>query len=123
MADRSILWAAKSGRIDRSIFVELKGGLVAIRKPEKRRRSTAQGLTGRAARRLWVSKKTLEAADCIILLTSLPTTSRRRRPQKNSAIQPASGPRPSSFVICNTPVEVSIYQPGVDCPCRPLKRR
>src|SRR5215470_4486128 len=75
----AILRAAKSGRIDREIFIERKGGpnlalrLVAIRKPQKaatearrkaRRDAQREGYT--------VSKGTLEAADWIILLTSLP---------------------------------------------------
>jgi len=71
--------AAKSGRIDRPIFVERKDGpnlalrLVAIRKPEK-----AAAQARRKARRdaqregHQVSKGTLEAADWVILLTSLP---------------------------------------------------
>ena len=75
----AMLRAAKSGRIDRPIFVERKAGanlalrLVAIRKPEK-----AAAQARRKARRdaqregYQVSKGTLEAADWVILLTSLP---------------------------------------------------
>src|SRR5436190_16561299 len=75
----AMLRAAKSGRIARPIFVECKAGanlalrLVAIRKPEK-----AAAQARRKARRdaqregYQVSKGTLEAADWVILLTSLP---------------------------------------------------
>jgi hypothetical protein len=76
----AMLRAAKSGRIDRPIFIERKGGpnlalrLVAIRKPEK-----AAAQARRKARRdaqregYQISKKTLAAADWVILLTSLRT--------------------------------------------------
>jgi hypothetical protein len=74
----ALLRAAKGGRIDRPIWIERKGGanlalrLVAIRKPEN---AGAQAL--RKARRdaqregYQISKATLEAADWVILVTSL----------------------------------------------------
>jgi Transposase DDE domain len=74
----ALLRAAKNGRIDQPIFIERKGGpnlalrLVAIRKPEK-----AAAASRRKARRdaqregYQVSKETLEAADWVILVTSL----------------------------------------------------
>ena len=74
----AILRAAQSGRVDRPIFVERKGGpnlalrLVAIRKPE-RAAAEARRKARRDAQRegYQVSKETLEAADWVILLTSL----------------------------------------------------
>jgi Transposase DDE domain len=75
----AMLRAAEGGRLDRPIFIERKGGpnltlrLVAIRKPE-----TAAAEARRKAKRdaqregYQVSKETLEAADWVILLTSLP---------------------------------------------------
>jgi hypothetical protein len=74
----AMLRAAKGGRIDRPIWIERKGGanlalrLVAIRKPE-----AAAAQARRKARRdaqregYQISKATLEAADWVILLTSL----------------------------------------------------
>ncbi len=74
-----MLRAAKSGRIDRPIFVECKVGpnlamrLVAIRKPEKAAAEARRKARRDAQREGYnVSKETLEAADWVILLTSLP---------------------------------------------------
>ena len=75
----AMLRAAKSGRIDRPIFVERKAGanlalrLVAIRKPEKAAAQARRKARRDAQREGYrVSKETLEAADWVILLTSLP---------------------------------------------------
>ena len=75
----AMLRAAKSGRIDRAIFVERKLGpnlalrLVAIRKPEKAAAEARRKARRDAQREGYqVSKETLEAADWVILLTSLP---------------------------------------------------
>src|SRR5882672_10372870 len=75
----AMLRAAKSGRIDRPIFVERKGGpnlalrLVAIRKPEKAAAEARRKARRDAQREGYrVSKETIEAADWVILLTSLP---------------------------------------------------
>jgi hypothetical protein len=75
----AMLRAAKSGRIDRPIFIEHTGGpdlalrLVAIRKPEKAAAEARRKARRDAQREGYrVSKQTLEAADWIILLTSLP---------------------------------------------------
>jgi hypothetical protein len=75
----AMLRAAKSGRIDRPIFVECKVGpnlamrLVAIRKPEKAAAEARRKARRDAQREGYnVSKETLEAADWVILLTSLP---------------------------------------------------
>jgi DDE family transposase len=74
----AMLRAVKGGRVDRPMWIERKGGaslalrLVAIRKPEK-----AAAQARRKARRdaqregYQISKATLEAADWVILLTSL----------------------------------------------------
>jgi Transposase DDE domain len=74
----AMLRAAKNGRIDRPIFVERKGGpnlalrLVAIRKPEKAAAEARRKARRDAQREGYqVSKGTLEAADWVILLTSL----------------------------------------------------
>ena len=83
MANRSIsspcCGRPKSGRIDRPIFVERKAGanlalrLVAIRKPEKAAEEARRKARRDAQREGYqVSKGTLEAADWVILLTSLP---------------------------------------------------
>jgi hypothetical protein len=75
----AMLRAAKSGRIDRPIFVERKRGpnlalrLVAVRKPEKAAAEARRKARRDAQREGYqVSKGTLEAADWVILLTSLP---------------------------------------------------
>ena len=75
----AMLRVAKSGRIDRPIFVERKVGpnlalrLVAIRKPEKAAAEARRKARRDAQREGYqVSKETLEAADWVILLTSLP---------------------------------------------------
>jgi hypothetical protein len=80
-----MLRAAESGRIDRPIFVERKGGpnlalrLVAIRKPEKAAAEARRKARRDAQREGYqVSKKTLEAADWVILLPSHPIPSRRK---------------------------------------------
>jgi len=74
----AMLRAAKNGLIDRPIFVERKGGpnlalrLVAIRKPEKAATQARRKARRDAQREGYrVSKETLEAADWVILLTSL----------------------------------------------------
>lgn len=74
----AILRAAKNGRIDRPIFIERKGGpnlalrLVAIRKPEKAAAESRRKARRDAQREGYqVSKETLEAADWVILVTSL----------------------------------------------------
>ena len=70
--------AAESGRIDQPIFIERKGGpnlalrLVAIRKPEKAAAEARRKARRDAQREGYqVSPETLEAADWVILLTSL----------------------------------------------------
>jgi hypothetical protein len=75
----AMLRAAKGGRIDRPIVVERKGGpnlalrLVAIRKPQKAAAEARRKARRDAQREGYqVSKGTLEAADWVILLTSLP---------------------------------------------------
>jgi len=75
----AMLRAAKNGRIDRPIFVERKAGanlalrLVAVRKPEKAAEEARRKARRDAQREGYqVSKGTLEAADWVILLTSLP---------------------------------------------------
>ena len=75
----AMLRAAKNGCIDRPIFVECKSGpnlalrLVAIRKPEKAAAEARRKARRDAQREGYqVSKGTLEAADWVILLTSLP---------------------------------------------------
>jgi hypothetical protein len=74
----AMLRAAKSGRIDRPIFVERKDGpnlalrLVVLRKPEKAAAEARRKARRDAQREGYqVSKETLEAADWVILLTSL----------------------------------------------------
>jgi hypothetical protein len=75
----AMLRAAKSGRIDRPIFIERKGGpnlalrLVAIRKPEKAAAEARRKARRDAQREGYqVSKGTLETADWVIMVTSLP---------------------------------------------------
>jgi hypothetical protein len=74
----AMLRSAKGGRIDRPIFIERKGGpnlalrLVAIRKPEKAAAESRRKARRDAQREGYqVSKETLEAADWVILVTSL----------------------------------------------------
>jgi hypothetical protein len=76
----ALLRAAKSGLIDQPIFIERKGGpnlalrLVAIRKPEKAAAESRRKARRDAQREGYqVSKGTLEAADWVILVTSLST--------------------------------------------------
>src|SRR3979409_1713133 len=75
----AMLRAVESGRIDRPIFVERKDGpnlalrLVAIRKPEKAAAEARRKARRDAQREGYqISNGTLEAADWVILLTSLP---------------------------------------------------
>ena len=75
----AMLRAAKGGRLDRPIFIERKGGpnlalrLVAIRKPEKAAAEARRKARRDAQREGYqLSRETLEAADWVILLTSLP---------------------------------------------------
>lgn len=75
----AMLRAAQSGRIDRAIFIARKGGpnlalrLVAIRKPEKAAAEARRKARRDAQREGYqISKATLEAADWLILVTSLP---------------------------------------------------
>lgn len=74
----AMLRAAKGGRIDRPIWIECKSGavlalrLVAIRKPEKAAAEARRKARRDAQREGYqVSKATLDAADWIILVTSL----------------------------------------------------
>lgn len=74
----AMLRAAKGNRIDRPIFIERKGGpnlalrLVAIRKPEKAAAEARRKARRDAQREGYqISKATLEAADWVILVTSL----------------------------------------------------
>jgi Transposase DDE domain len=74
----ALLRAAKNGRIDQPIYIERKGGpnlalrLVAIRKPEKAAAESRRKARRDAQREGYqVSKGTLEAADWVILVTSL----------------------------------------------------
>jgi DDE family transposase len=74
----AMLRRAKSGRIDRPIWIERKGStnlalrLVAIRKPEKAAAEARRKARRDAQREGYqISQATLEAADWVILLTSL----------------------------------------------------
>jgi Transposase DDE domain len=75
----AMLRAAKGRRIDRPIFIARKGGpdlalrLVAIRRPEEAAAEARRKARRDAQREGYqVSKETLEAADWLILVTSLP---------------------------------------------------
>jgi hypothetical protein len=74
----AMLGAAKGGRIDRPIWIERKGGanvalrLVAIRKPEHAAAEARRKARRDAQREGYqISQATLEAADWVILVTSL----------------------------------------------------